>query len=105
MDKFKGAEIRFVKGTYAGMNGWVDKEAKGVVGVYRRVIVNKPDEEDEDKLSFVEIRTKAMETSIRNRHPTEPSTYEEAMLMQNPEPRHRKGDGGICCDACPMCPF
>ena len=88
MDKFKGAAIRFVKGKYAGMNGWVDKEGpKDVAGPYRRVIVNKPvpDEEDEDKLSFVELRTKVMETSIRNRHPTEPSTYEEAMFMQNPD--------------------
>jgi hypothetical protein len=38
-----------------------------------------------DKLSFVEIRTRVKESSMRNRWPKEPRTYEEAVFIQHPD--------------------
>jgi hypothetical protein len=81
----KGAAIRFVKGTYAGMNGWIDnsKKKKKKGSLYRSVIVDWQDDDDDDNTE--EFQTKVRESSIRNAWTDNPQTLEEAAIMQHPD--------------------
>ena len=71
----KGEEIRFVKGTYAGNQGWLNTSKKSKSGRYDYVIVNLDDKEKP---------TRVLKSSIRKPF-QEPETYEEAAVQQHPE--------------------
>lgn len=81
----KGAEIRFVKGKYAGMNGWINYyKKKKKNSVYQGVIVEwlavDSDDDDDDYV------TRVKEDSIRPRWTEDdPKTFESAVLMQHPD--------------------
>ncbi len=71
----KGQEIRFVKGTYAGKIGWINKAQKKTKGdVKRHVIVLKDNGEEK--------ATQTNKFSFRKPH-VAPKTYEEAAIQQH----------------------
>jgi hypothetical protein len=76
----KGHHIRFVKGTYAGRNGWIDSSRKKGKSNYRHVIVaaDPEDQDSQEKCTRVKI------TSFCDPHPI-PSSFEEAALQQHPD--------------------
>lgn len=79
----KGSEIRFVKGTYAGMHGWIDKDKKKKKGsAYRNVIVDYKAKDGDDEDGIYQTRVK--ESSYRKLW-TQPKTFEEAALQQHPD--------------------
>ncbi|KAL3903644.1 MAG: hypothetical protein SGARI_005282, partial [Bacillariaceae sp.] len=72
----KGRSIRFVKGKYAGYEGWEDKSKRKKKGSrYRPVII---------KLEEKEKKTSVLKTSFRSLFHI-PSTLEEAALQQHPD--------------------
>ena len=75
MPPTKGAEIRFVRGTYAGHEGWLDTSKVVKSGRYCAVIVNLDGEEKATRVS---------KSSVRNPF-QELTTFEEAAIQQYPE--------------------
>ena len=74
----KGKETRFIRGTYKGCVGWLDKANKSKKKskmVY--VIVDDQDYEEE-------VPTRVWTSSFRDRHKT-PTTWAEAAVQQHPE--------------------
>ena len=76
-DPVKGKAIRFARGTYEGLEGWLDKANKtskesGQVWV----IVNDTQYEEE-------VHTRVLKTSIRKPR-SKPSTWAEAAIQQHP---------------------
>jgi hypothetical protein len=71
----KGDAIRFVKGKYAGLEGWIDKgKKKQKKSFFQNVIVRL---EDEEKATYVKI------SSYRRQFSGAARTYEEAAMMQH----------------------
>jgi hypothetical protein len=58
----KGHHIRFVKGTYAGRNGWIDSSRKKGKSNYRHVIVaaDPEDQDSQEKCTHVKITSFAI---------------------------------------------
>jgi hypothetical protein len=77
----KGEEIRFVKGKYAGLSGWIDRSKKKKKNsCFRSVIVgldNEDDDFEEEKATRVKI------SSFRKQVSGDPRTFEEAAVMQH----------------------
>ena len=75
----KGAEIRFVKGTYKGRHGWLDSSRiKCKTSPYRHVIVASKDPNERD------LVTRVKECSYRMPF-WAPTSYKEAALQQHPD--------------------
>ena len=72
----KGDEIRFVKGTYQGRNGWLNKNRRSKKSRYSYVIVDLEEEGEKP--------TRVLTTSIRKPHKV-PTSFEEAALQQHPD--------------------
>jgi hypothetical protein len=79
----KGEPVRFVKGKYEGLTGWIDKGKKSKKkGFYQNVIVALDADEngmDESKLKATYVKI----SSLRKPFPSEPRTFEEAAVMQH----------------------
>jgi hypothetical protein len=76
----KGTAIRFVKGKYAGLEGWIDKrKKKKKKSFYRNVVVQLEDEDGdaEEKETYVKI------SSYRKQFSGSARTFEEAAVMQH----------------------
>jgi hypothetical protein len=72
----KGDPIRFVKGSYAGLTGWINKARKKKRNGYINVIVLLED--------GTEKKTHVRKGSSREPQ-SSPSSYEEAILQQHPD--------------------
>lgn len=85
-EKEKGKAIRFVKGKYEGLNGWIDNSKKTKKkSFFQSVIVElDPDDEDddEDRMELLKA-TKVKLSSFRDQFSSEASSFEEAILMQH----------------------
>jgi hypothetical protein len=76
----KGDAIRFVKGKYAGLAGWIDKNKKKKKNsFYRDVIVMLDDDSGEEKNTRVKI------SSYRKKAFADPRTFAEACVIQHPD--------------------
>ena len=77
-DPVKGKPIRFVRGTYQGLEGWVDKANKASKKSGQIwVIVDDVDYKEE-------IHTQVLRTYIQNERST-PSSWAEAAVEQHPK--------------------
>jgi hypothetical protein len=77
----RGAEIRFVGGTYIGYKGWVDN-SKEETAKSTPVIVHSFKKKDG---SVVDKATTVRKTSIRPAVIQAPTSYAEAILQQHPK--------------------
>jgi hypothetical protein len=83
----KGMEIRFVKGKYAGLSGWIDKSKKTKKGsFFRHVIVQlEHDDDDDGHISVEELATRVKLSSFRKKWAAQPTSFVEAIYMQHPD--------------------
>jgi hypothetical protein len=81
----KGKAIRFVKGKYEGLNGWIDKSKRSKKKGYQHVIVElDADPDDENLMGEPELKATYVKiTSLRKQFSSEPRTFEEAALRQH----------------------
>jgi hypothetical protein len=75
----KGAELRFVKGTYNGKTGWINEDGK-LLTFYVHVIFQMGDGLDEKHTKV--LKTSVLKRIADNRPAT---TREEAVLQQHPD--------------------
>lgn len=76
----KGEAIRFVKGKYVGLNGWMDGSKKMKKNsVYQHVIVVLDEDHKEQKA------TRVKKNSFRKEFSSPPRNYVEAAMMQHPD--------------------
>jgi hypothetical protein len=76
MPPVHGREIRFVRGTYKGCNGWVDTANKTKRG-WVWVVVDDKDYEEE-------VHARVWKSSVREIHKA-PTNWAEAAIQQHPE--------------------
>jgi hypothetical protein len=76
----KGKEIRFIRGSYEGCIGWLDKanKSKKKSKMVHVIIVDDDEECDE------EVHTKVWRSSFCERHKA-PTTWAQAAVQQHPE--------------------
>jgi hypothetical protein len=72
----KGREIRFVRGTYIGCNGWIDSANKTKKGWVWTVV----DDEDYEE----EVHARVQKSSVREKHKP-PTNWAEAAIQAHPE--------------------
>lgn len=92
-DTNKGQPIRFVKGKYVGLTGWIDKSKKKKKdSFFRNVIVHlEPDDDDDDdegnhRSLGEELSTRVKLSSYRKLWPAAaPRSFAEAAIMQHPD--------------------
>jgi hypothetical protein len=76
----KGNEIRFVRGKYIGLLGWINADEVNTRTTVP-VIVSLPTNDDGSTMEKV---TKVKKESVAPRQPPPPLSYTEAVLQQHP---------------------